>query len=283
VMSGKVFYNVKQRTEHKNEKEFFNAVFKLIDEVLSANKLTKAQVGGIGVGIAGMVLADKGVVVSAVNLGLVNVPLAKRISDKYGVEVRIDNDVGMFALSEYAASGLDNLVYVAIGTGINAGVINRGKLFSGAHGASIEFGHSSINNVEGTGVLGAHCACGLGSCVGSYISGKAIMASAKAHGLTVQRPEDVFALVQTNSKARDIKDDFLHALTHVLVNICNIYRPQAIFIGGGLAPLIAPHIEEVKFNLQRLNYGYKNAPAVEVKISEQSALGGVLGAALLFG
>lgn len=281
VKDGAIVYSTRAETVHTNEKAFFDSLFKLINEILKKNKLAAKDIRGIGVGIAGMVLADLGVVVSALNLGLVNVPLAKIISEKYGVEVRIGNDIGMFALAEQAASGLDNFVYVAVGTGINVSIINRGQLFSGSQGASIEFGHTSMSKKEGTGVLGKQCTCGLGTCVESFVSGKAIMAAAKESGIKAARPEDVFA--HESVAALDIIDDFFHSINAMLINICNTYRPQAIFLGGGLAPLIAPNIEQVNCNLARCNYGYKNAPAVQVKMSELSYFGGALGAALLLG
>jgi len=121
-------------TPKNDEKAFVQAICTLIDEA-------EKPISGIGIGVCGMV--QDGVLLYANNLGLENVPIAKILGEKYGVPVRVQNDVACFALAESHHSKLDNLVYIAIGTGVNAGVIANGVLLEG-----IEYGHTALLDGE---------------------------------------------------------------------------------------------------------------------------------------
>ena len=210
------------------------------------DELMTDNVSGIGIGIAGMTQNAR-VLLSAINIGLGRTNVADIIEKKCKAPVKIANDVACFALAE-TKHFQGNLVYVTLGTGMNVGVIMNGKLLEG-----IEYGHTHLMAGEKT------CSCGLSGCVEQFVSGK--------------------ALVPNSPK---LPKEFLANLVIVLVNIANTYRPQKIFIGGGLASMVAPHVKWLNDELKKKDYGYKNAPAVTVEISRLSADGGILGAALLF-
>ena len=263
VHDGEIIFKTRVPTTSRGEKEFFELVFSVIETVLESTKTELSQIGGIGVGIPGLVNTDKGLILGATSkLGLEGVvDIVKRVQSKYKMPVKIGNDVSMFALAEARKSKTDNLVYIAIGTSFNVGVINNGKLFSGASGLSLEYGHNFIEN---------------GLKVEGVISGKAIIAHAKELGIVVDRPDEAFA------KSKEIRDRALNYLLIVLLNLINTYRPQSICIGGGYAVLIAPHIADLKRQLKEKSYGYKNAPAVDLYVSDIATDGGILGAAELF-
>lgn len=276
VNDGALIYKTKTATK-KGNKLITETVFRLIDEILKNNSLKLENVSGIGIGIAGMVLAKKGLILSAVNLEVENLNLANEIKARYkNVSVRVGNDVSCFALNEARKTKCENLVFIAIGTGFNIGVINNGKLFSGANGASLEYGHTAIASLD------MPCLCGLSNCVENFVSGKAIMKAAENECIPAKRPEDVFAAYKTDTKAKKIVDSFLSYFKTVIINIANSYRPQTITIGGGLAPLVGPFLEQSIEQVKQSNYGYKNAPPFDIVLSSDASDGGLLGAALLF-
>lgn len=264
VQEGKIIYKTRMPTK----KGTLDSAFCLCDEIIKNYKNIK--ISGIGVAIAGMVIKER-ILLSAANLGLSHIDVASMIENKYGIPTKIGNDTSCFAVAEAANSKLANLVYIALGTGMNVGVINKGKLFSGADGASLEYGHTSFVQKE----KGASCACGLSGCVEQYVSGTGLMMKAKEKGINASKPEEVF------EASKEIADGFLSCLSTVLVNIANTYRPQKIFIGGGLSAMVKPYIEKLNNNLKEKNYGYRNAPALTVEISKLSNDGAILGAASL--
>lgn len=264
VQNGKILHTTRIPTK----KGSLDSVTNICDEITA--KYNDAKISGIGIAVAGMVIKER-ILLSAANLGLSHIDVANTIENKYRIPTKIANDVSCFALAEAATSKIDNLVYIALGTGMNVGVINKGKLFSGADGASLEYGHTCFESVHGE-----PCACGLEGCVEQFASGKALMALGKANGIKVSSPEEVF------TASKEIADVFLGNLLTVLLNISNTYRPQKIFIGGGLAAMVAPFINNLNNGLKAKHYGYKNAPVVTVEISKLSTDGAVLGAAGLF-
>lgn len=264
VQNGKILHTTRIPTK----KGSLDSVTNICDEITA--KYNDAKISGIGIAVAGMVIKER-ILLSAANLGLSHIDVANTIENKYRIPTKIANDVSCFALAEAATSKIDNLVYIALGTGMNVGVINKGKLFSGADGASLEYGHTCFESVHGE-----PCACGLEGCVEQFVSGKALMALGKANGIKVSSPEEVF------TASKEIADVFLGNLLTVLLNISNTYRPQKIFIGGGLAAMVAPFINNLNNGLKAKHYGYKNAPVVTVEISKLSTDGAVLGAAGLF-
>ncbi len=87
---------------------------------------------GVGVGAAGRVLPEQGLIVYSPNLpDWKNVPLADHIQKTLDLEVRLENDVNVYALGEWlagAGQGSENLVVVALGTGVGGGLILNNQL-----------------------------------------------------------------------------------------------------------------------------------------------------------
>ena len=211
------------------------------------DELMNGDISGIGIGIAGMTQGGR-VLLGTSNMGLGKINLADIVEKKYKVPCKIANDVACFAIAE-AKNFKGNLVYVTLGTGMNVGVVMNGQLLEG-----IEYGHTHLM------VNNKGCSCGLTGCVEQFISGKALTPNSK-----------------------ELPSHFLANLIIVLTNIANTYRPQKIFIGGGLAGMVAPHVKWLNNELKRKDYGYKNAPPVMVEISKLKDDGGILGACNLFG
>jgi glucokinase len=215
---GVVYFRREATVVGSDQKAFFDFVFGMVDDAVKQSGASASQIGGIGVGVPGMVTGNS-TLLSAVNLGLSGVNVAAVLEKKYGVPVKVGNDVAMFALAQAQHSNIDNLVYIALGTGINIGVVNNGRIFGGADSASLEYGHTCIMADPSQ----EKCTCGLAGCVEQFISGKAIMAHARKLGVTATTPEQAF------EQHKEVADRFLLYLSTVLINITNTYRPQAIF------------------------------------------------------
>ena len=101
----------------------------------------------VGLGIPGLVDVERGVVKHAVNLGLDGawVPLRDELERRLGLPVAIENDVNVATLGAVALSGIRDLVYLSIGTGLAAGLVLDGQLRRGASGAAGEVGHVPVD------------------------------------------------------------------------------------------------------------------------------------------
>jgi len=99
----------------------------------------------IGISCGGPLDSKKGLVQSPPNLpGWDNVPITRIFSDEFGVETALQNDANACALAEWmmgAGRGTSNMIFLTFGTGMGAGLIINGKLYSGTNDLGGEVGH----------------------------------------------------------------------------------------------------------------------------------------------
>ncbi len=99
----------------------------------------------IGISCGGPLDSKKGVILGPPNLiGWNYVPIVEQIKAHYGVLVNLQNDANACAVAEWkfgAGKGCDNMVFLTFGTGLGAGLILDGRLYSGTNGNAGEVGH----------------------------------------------------------------------------------------------------------------------------------------------
>lgn len=143
----------------------------MADVVRTLGARSGAQVGSLGVGIAGLV-DRSGILRVGPNLpGLRGVRVGHELDRRLGLPVRVDNDATCAAWGEHlagAARGVSDALLVALGTGIGAGVIAGGELMRGAHGYGGEAGHMVVDP------RGPLCPCGRRGCWERFASGSGL-------------------------------------------------------------------------------------------------------------
>lgn len=116
-----------------------------IQEVLDRNSLSVKDVSAIGISCGGPLDSASGVIMSPPNLpGWDNIPIVRILSEKFGVPVAVHNDANACALAEWkfgAGKGARNMVFMTFGTGLGAGLILDGKLYTGTNDNAGELGH----------------------------------------------------------------------------------------------------------------------------------------------
>lgn len=121
-----------------SQKEVVEQVFGVIDP------LVHRGLKGIGVGVPSVVDLKRGIIYDVVNIpSWKKVPLKDFLEKRYRLPVYINNDANCFAVGEKyfgQARNYDNAVGLIVGTGLGAGVITNGKLYSGANCGAGEFG-----------------------------------------------------------------------------------------------------------------------------------------------
>lgn len=140
-----------------------------------ADRLAPAAEGrpvfGIGIGVAGVVDRQLGLVHHATYLNWRNVSLAGRLEAVLEIPVVVDNDVNALVAMEQwfgAGRGASNLMVVTLGRGVGLGMVLDGKLYRGARGGAGEFGHVK----PGDG--GHRCDCGAAGCLETLVSDPAL-------------------------------------------------------------------------------------------------------------
>jgi len=125
----------------------------------------------LGVGMAGQIEKDSGIVRFSPNLGWHNVPLQARLEAALALPVMVTNDVRAATYGEWlygAGQGVADLVCLFIGTGVGGGVVSGGKLLEGCNNTAGELGHTTIITD------GRQCHCRNRGCLEAYAGGWAI-------------------------------------------------------------------------------------------------------------
>jgi glucokinase len=188
--------------------------------------------GTVGVGMPGLVDAEKGAVKHAVNLGVEGdwLPLGDLLAERLGVPVVVENDVNAATLGAVAMSGEDDLVYLSIGTGLAAGMVLEGRLRRGEHGAAGEIGHVPVDPA------GALCQCGQRGCLETVASGSAL-AAAWPSGV-VPPAQALFAAAQSGDPAAvEARDRFAAGVAGAVRVLALAVDPRSVVLGGGVAQL----------------------------------------------
>ena len=228
-----------------------------IDRLLRQSSSTHGSLLSVAVGAPGATDPKAGVVLATSYLkGWKDVPLQEMLKSALGVPAAVENDVRMAALGEHwkgAARGVDDFVFLAIGTGIAAGVFANGKLIHGIHGTAGEVGYMHVPHApeeparpEEPGSLE------------SMIGGDGIRRQWSSAGRSDARPQnliatEIFARASNGDPlANSVLDHSAHLLAYAVYNISLVLNSALFILGGGIGVSI-PFCDATKRVLERYN------------------------------
>lgn len=175
IKTGEVVGTGKKKTRPADEPdELMARLFDTADGAIKeAGRGKQEGIAGIGVGIAGQVDTERGILLGAPNLGqaTVNLPMAALLTERYGVPAALRNDVQIAAMGEAAfgaGKGIADFLCVFVGTGVGGAIVRDNKLVPGVAGTAGEIGHLVID------ANGRLCGCGGRGHLEAYASRTAI-------------------------------------------------------------------------------------------------------------
>ncbi len=265
----------------------------LVMRLLEKSGISKDQIVGAGMGFPGFIDSKNGIVVYSNNVRLSDFPVVEIMQAKLGLKVKVANDANVAALGEKmfgAGKEYNDMVMITLGTGVGAGIIIDGKLFEGNRSAGAEIGHMLL--VHG----GEQCTCGRKGCFEAYSSATALIRDTRRamqnhkdslmweigsiDNVTGKTP---FDYAKKDKYAAEVVNNYIEMLGSALTDIANIFRPEAIIIGGGVCAqgdnLIVPLKQKIQLELFGADFG---SPEVVLRIAELGNKAGLLGAAALF-
>lgn len=271
-----------------------NRLFSAVDSLLNLNSIEPSQLGGIGIACAGGIDSERGVVVTpSPNLqDWHDIPLAEIVRERYRVDAFLVNDASAAALGEHrfgAGRGVSNLVLITLGTGIGGGIITNGELYLGACGSAGEIGHMTVY------ANGPECGCGNTGCLEVLASGTAVARDAvkrisqgEQSSLVDMVAGEIESITaeQVGAAARDGDSLALNVLSQAagylgvgMVNLVNIFNPEMIVLGGGMAELGGLFIDPAKRMVAERAFPI-SAQAVHIVTAQLGNEAGVYGAAV---
>lgn len=281
----KVLHKDKQPTETKNLSAFMTQLEGIVSSVISP--LRRREFIGIGCGIAGALDLEKGQVLKAPNLPIINgLKIREWLAKKFHREVKIDNDARSFLRGEHlwgAGRGYKNLVGLTLGTGIGGGIIIDGKMINGANDAAGEIGHMALNIVQGNSKFKIPNSKQISNSKSQILDFEELAGARALKNLGFSDSLKAYNLAKKGDKnARKAFEKVGEYLGISLANIVNMIDPQAIIIGGGLAGAEKFILPQAQKTMKKLITSPKAAEKVKILLGKLGEDAGAMGAAALF-
>ena len=289
---GNILRSDKRSTERElGAERVADNIASLVFALLESMELTAKDVAGIGLGVPGMIDSKRGVVVYSNNLCWKNISLADMLTERTTLPVKMANDANVAALGETKFGGAkdyDNVVMITLGTGFGGGIVLDGKLFEGNGSAGAELGHQVIE------ANGEPCTCGRKGCFEAYSSATALIRDTKKT-MEVHRDSKMWEIGSLDKVtgatsfdyqdkdvyAKAVVDRYIYMLATGIINIANVFRPEAILLGGGVCAQGDNLILPLKKIVEEEIYAGKIGPKVEILKATLENKAGIVGAAAL--
>jgi glucokinase-like ROK family protein len=270
-IGGEILGEVTKHQHASSGEESYKLVEEMVQTLLELAGEKEQRLLGIAVGAPGVTHIRSGQVEWAPSLDWRDFPLKQRLSDSFQLPVAIDNDVNLAVLGEQwfgVGRGVNNLLLLAIGTGMGAGLIIDGVIYRGHNEAAGEVGYF----LPEIGALGKHYE--QFGAMENIVSGTGIAERAK-RVLNGSHPEaelqaltasDVFEAARNGEDwASHIVDETADYLSMVVADIATLLDPELVILSGGVSNSMDMLIPPI---MRRLEGVIQHVPRLEV-----SALG----------
>lgn len=301
VETGEIAGEAKVRTSLFDTGDALMArIYEVVDGALKDAGMKAKDVTGIGVGIAGQVDAQRGLLIGTANLSrsVVNLPMAELLTRKYKVPAALRNDVQIAAIGEHrfgAGRDCNDFMCVFVGTGIGGAIVRNGELIPGFSGNAGEIGHTTIE------AHGRICGCSARGHLEAYASRTAITKVILGElrrgrkSVVTKLVDDLDPTRETSAirsgvlkkaiKEKDavVTETIVEAGKYLglgLASMVNFVNPQRIILGGGV-------IESVDLLFRQAEHWTRQealpvaGDKVEIVKSKLGDYSGVAGAAVI--
>ena len=278
------------------ESEICDSMAAIVREAVEKAELTMDDIDYIGIGVPGAVNPETRIIETSPNLFFTNWEVAKMMEERLHKYTKIENDANAAALGEFlagSAKGSKNAVAITLGTGVGGGIIIDGRIYSGSNFAGAELGHMVIVKD------GVECGCGRKGCWEAYASATALIRMTK-EAIRSEKAEFSYMLnavggdiEKVNGKtafdamkagdntAREVIDKYIGYLACGIVNVINIFQPDVLCIGGGIAGQGETLLAPVRTIIERERITKYNNKQTYVCIATLGNDAGIIGAACI--
>jgi glucokinase len=286
---GRILEKLKRSTPAANPEHTAQVIAAVITELSGRH-----PVEAVGLGAAGFVNESRTDVMFAPNLAWRDEPLRKLVEDLVGLPVILENDAnaGVWAEIRFgSAAGYQDVVLLAVGTGIGGGIVIGGRLYRGRWGMAGEPGHYRVVPD------GRLCGCGNRGCLEQYASGSALVAEAREFAR--DRPAGAIRLLQLGGgspegiggpqitlAAREGDPAALRCFQTVggwlgqgLADLAAILDPACFVIGGGVSEAGELLVAPARAAYERALTGRGHRAFADIRVAKFGADAGLVGAA----
>lgn len=246
--NGKIHLRKESPSPAEDGEMMIQLLLDLIGSSLKACDKKGIDVKAVGIGAAGYILYEKGLLVESPNIAWSMVPLVSIVSENTGLSTFLDNDANAAACGEHYAGiarGVDDFVFLTLGTGIGGGVFIDGNIYHGHRGMAAEIGHMVVDPE------GPECGCNRHGCLETLASGTALEREAARlladntgsvlFEMYSRDPEGVNGqVVARAAESGDVVAQRAFATVAYylglgIVNLINLFDPELVVLGGGVS------------------------------------------------
>jgi glucokinase len=246
-----------------------------IDELRAAATEHDLAPAAVGLVVPGIVDEAAGVAAYSANFGWRDLPLRALVEERAGLPTAFGHDVRAGGLAEGAlgaAKGVDDFLFLAVGTGIAGAIVADGRPVQGG-GFAGEIGHLVVRPG------GPRCGCGARGCLEAVASAAAIAARwAERTGVEATAGEVAARAQAGEPAARAVWDEAVDALADALAAAVTLVAPRLVVVGGGLAEAGAQLIDPLDAALEARLTFQRRPRLARARLGDEA---GRLGAALL--
>ena len=292
-MSGEVVEFVKKKTKkEKGPQKITKKIFEGIEELLDIKQIKISDISSVGIGAAGQIDRQNGIIIGAPNLDCFDFNIKQIISEHYNVPVYVGNDVEIAAIGEQrfgAGKDSKDFVCIFVGTGVGSCVVKNGSIVYGSTGTAGEIGHMIVD------LNGRPCACGAHGCLEAYASRSAIetriegaLKKGRVSCISDYLEEGKSITSGMIKKSIERQDELVlqcvneasEYLSGGIASIINFINPELIILGGGLIEAVDYFYNETikKARVKSLPVPAKHIKFKKAQLGDYS---GVIGAAFL--
>jgi len=286
---GVVLERTRVPTPPADEAATLAAMVAVVDELRARHP----RIAAVGVGAAGMVEWPRGRLRWAPHNAYRRLELRRLLHERTGLPTVVDNDATAAAWAEArfgAGAGTDDLVLVAVGTGIGGGLVLDGAVYRGTDGLGGEVGHMIV------APDGDSCDCGNRGCLEAMASGSALGRAARAAaardpggrlatlagGPQRVTGEIVFQAAKEGDQAAiALFERTGYWLGVGIASLITIFDPDMVVVGGGLAATGELLLAPARASMERYVFGRAHRDLPPVAPARFGADAGLVGAATL--
>jgi glucokinase len=212
-----------------------------VDDLFKKTAISRSLLRAVAAGAPGVTNVDEGIVIATSYLmGWRDVPLRALLEARLGVPAAVENDVNTAAVAENeigAAQGIRDFVFLAVGTGIGAGIVLNGRLFHGMNWSAGEIGYLLVPGTSVTPV-----ATGEPGALESIVGGEGIKAQWQSlwrEDLT-PLPKDLVATqifdhaLAGDVLAQKVLDKSAQTLAYAIYNLAVVLNCPLFVLGGSI-------------------------------------------------
>jgi len=269
---GRMHHKLKLLARKESFRESIAQIVEAVSQTLIGASISWEDLRAIGVAVPGIYFAETGEAWAPNLWGGEQVPLRDELQSRFPVPVIIDSDRAAYVLGEQwlgVARGLTEVVFLAVGTGIGAGIITHGQLYRGAGGIAGAVGWFALDPRKKE--IYKQIGCFEAEAAGPAVARRAGADSAE----TV-----VSAARQNDEAARRVLQETAACLGMGVANTVSMLNPQMVVLGGGLMQAGDFLLEPIRREVLEWAQPFA-ARQVRIELTQLGEDAGLLGAARL--